>query len=302
MKPTTDSSALARRLHDPSFLAALERLRLVARRVARGGRPAEHRSRAIGGGIEFRDFRPYSPGDDFRAIDWNIYGRLGRVFLRLFEEVQDLPVYLLVDTSRSLFLETPPRAHAGFQVAVALAAIALSQHDRVALYGFNDDLQTVLRPRAGRERVLEFIAALTTLPASGATDFERALARFGALGLREGLAVVISDFFDPRGLEAITRGLGALRHRLLLVQLSRASDATPALAGDFELVDCETDAVAEVSVTQAVIEKYRTAYEAFTAGLVRLADRRHAGLLRIDTDTDVLPQLEALFATGSYAV
>ena len=116
--PITESE-----LFDPAFLEAVGRLRLVAHRVARGGRPAEQRSKDMGAGIEFRDFRPYSPGDDFRAIDWNIYRRLGRVFLRLFEELEDLPVYLAPDVSQSLFLESPPRAD--------LDPEAVAQHARL---------------------------------------------------------------------------------------------------------------------------------------------------------------------------
>ena len=97
-------------LFDAAFLDSLQGLRIIARRVPRGGRHADQRSLDLGSGIEFRDFRPYSPGDDFRAIDWNIYRRLGRVFLRLFEELEDLPLYLMPDVSDSMFQEDPPRA------------------------------------------------------------------------------------------------------------------------------------------------------------------------------------------------
>ena len=107
-------------LFDPDFLASVQRLRISARRVARGGRYAEQRSRDLGHGIEFRDYRPYAPGDDLRAVDWNIYRRLGRVFLRLFEELEDLPLYLLPDVSASLFLEQPPRAVGGHRDMVLL--------------------------------------------------------------------------------------------------------------------------------------------------------------------------------------
>ena len=84
---------------DPAFLASLSHLRLVARRVPRDGRFAEQLSHDLGHGTDFRDFRPYAVGDDFRAIDWNIYQRLGRVFLRLYEELEDLPLYLMPTNS-----------------------------------------------------------------------------------------------------------------------------------------------------------------------------------------------------------
>ena len=106
-------------IFDPAFLESLKALRFVARRVAAGGRFAEQRSKDLGSGIEFRDYRPYTAGDDFRSIDWNIYRRLGRVFLRLFEELEDLPLYLLPDVSDSMWLEEPPRARAGLRAAYA---------------------------------------------------------------------------------------------------------------------------------------------------------------------------------------
>ena len=94
-------------LFDSKFLDSLKNLRLIARRVPAGGRFAEQRSSDLGHGLEFRDFRPYAPGDDLRAVDWNIYRRLGRVFIRLFEELEDLPLYLMPDISGSAFLEDP---------------------------------------------------------------------------------------------------------------------------------------------------------------------------------------------------
>ena len=138
------------RLFTDDFLHAIERLRIVARQVPLGGRHAEHRSRDLGSGIEFRDFRSYVPGDDLRRVDWNLYRRSGRVFLRLFEAPEDLHVYLLPDVSDSMFFETPPRADAARQMAAVLAAVALNQHDRVGIFPFGADLVTPLAPTSGR--------------------------------------------------------------------------------------------------------------------------------------------------------
>src|SRR5512136_224110 len=96
-------------LFTQDFIHSISRLRMMARQVPAGGRHAQHRSRDLGGGMEFRDFRSYVPGDDMRRVDWNLYRRSGRLFLRLFEELEDLPVYILLDVSDSMFFETPPR-------------------------------------------------------------------------------------------------------------------------------------------------------------------------------------------------
>ena len=290
----------AKDLYDAAFLESLTRLRIIATRVQGGGRHAEQRSRDLGSGFDFRDYRPYTPGDDLRAIDWNLYRRLGRVFVRLYEELEDLPLYLLPDLSRSAFLEQPPRARAGLRASLALGAISLNQHDSVGVFPFSDQLEVLVRPSAGKRRVLTLADRLAGVEPGGETDFAASLARFGALGLREGLVAIVSDFFDPRGIEAVTAALGRLRHRLLLVQLVRASDRDPDITGDVRLVDCETGGAADVSISSATLERYRAAYDRFQEGLTSFARRRGAGLVRLDVEQEVVPQLAAVFETGSY--
>lgn len=289
-------------LFDPEFLESLKHLRLVARQVPRGGRFAEQRSRDLGAGIEFKDYRPYAPGDDLRGVDWNVYRRLGKVFLRLFEELEDLPLYLLPDVSKSAFLETPPRAHAGLRCALALAVIGLEQHDSVGLFPFSDDLSVGLRPKSGKGRMLQFAQHLAALEPGGTTDLSRSLAKLEALKLRPGLVAIISDFFDPSGIEQVVTALKRSRHRLLLVQLTRASDREPNIQGDLRLRDCETGATEEVSITPALLERYRAAYGRFEGGLMEGARATRAGLLQLDVDAPVVPQLAALFEGGRYEV
>lgn len=294
------NSIRADELFDAEFLQSLSTLRIIARRVARGGRFAEQRSVDLGGGTEFRDFRPYSPGDDFRSIDWNIYQRLGRVVLKLYEELEDLPLYLLVDTSRSLYLESPPRARAGLRAALALAAISLNHHDSVGIYPFSDDLETLVTPTGGKGRVLFLADRLAGLEPGGETDLARSIERFESFGLRRGLVAVVSDFFDPRGVEAITESLAGLRHRLLLVQLVRSSDREPPVTGELRLIDCETGAGEDVSITPRVLERYRESYDRFQTALLDFARERGAGWLALDADGDVVTQLASLFERGVY--
>lgn len=285
-------------LVDARFLESLEHLRIVARRVAPRGRFAEHRSRDSGSGIEFKDYRPYVAGDDLRAIDWNIYRRLGRLFVRQFEELEDLPLYLLPDVSRSAWIETPPRAHASLRASLALAAISLGQHDRVGVFPFDADLRVLARPQAGKNRVYSLAERLAEVGPGGGTDLARSLQTFGGLRLREGLVCVVSDFFDPAGVDAVIDALRRVRHRLLLVQVTRASDRDPTLRGDLRLVDCETRAESDVSVTPAVLERYRAAYDRFEERLGGFARERECGFVRLDADREVVPQLASLFEAG----
>ena len=118
-------------LFDADFLQALQQFSLRVGRVAPSGRLAEQKSRDRGIGLEFTDFKPYVPGDDLRSVDWNIYRRLGRLFVRVFEEQQDLPFYVLVDRSSSMYLENPPRINAALRTALALSSVALHNSDSV---------------------------------------------------------------------------------------------------------------------------------------------------------------------------
>jgi len=289
-------------IFDPAFLASLSQLRLVARRVPRDGRYAEQLSQDLGHGTDFRDFRPYAVGDDFRAIDWNIYQRLGRVFLRLYEELEDLPLYLMPDISRSLFLESPPRAVACLRTTLALASISLNHHDSTGLFPFSNDCEILARPQSGRGKVMIFADQLAQLQPGGQTDIRVAVRRFNSFGLRRGLLVIVSDFFDPAGLEAVIAALKQVRHKLLLVQLCRRSDAEPEVRGDVRVIDCESREAEDISVTPALLKRYRRVYEQFQSTIAEFARKRYAGLLQIDVDEEIVPQLAQVFESGRYVV
>jgi uncharacterized protein (DUF58 family) len=292
----------ARELFDPAFLASLASLRIVAGRVAPRGRHAEQRSRDLGGGLEFRDFRPYAAGDDLRSIDWNIYRRLGRVFLRLFEEMEDLPLYLVPDVSESAWVEDSPRIKAGLRTALALASISLNQHDRVGVFPFAEDLRIAVRPRSGKRSLFGLADEMAKLEPGGRTDFSTSMRKLASLRLRPGVVAVVSDFFDPGGIEAVVEGLRHLRHKLLLIQLVRPSDVEPAVEGDVRLLDCETGTGEDISVTPTVLAGYRRAYDEFQNALGTFAQSRGAGLLRLDVEQPVVAQLATLFEGGRLVV
>jgi uncharacterized protein (DUF58 family) len=299
----TSTAAMSfKELFDADFLSALSRLSLSVRRVAGGGRHGERLSKDLGSGVDFKDYRPYSPGDDLRAIDWNIYRRLGKLSLRLFEEQQDLPLYLMPDVSGSLFMESPPRIVAGLRATLALAAIGLDNHDSAGLMPFADQLQVVFKSKSGRANVMAFARHLATLlesPPPSKTNLAAAVRRLAHLKLRPGLLIIVSDFFDPQGIDALEQAMRSVRHRLLLIQLVRSADADPALQGDVRLKDCETGEVIDLTLTAEVMSRYKAAYQAFNDDLLALAKRRKAQLLRLDVEKDLIAQLSTLFASGS---
>jgi len=285
-------------LFTEEFVRSIERLRIMARQVPAGGRHAQHRSRDLGAGMEFRDFRSYVPGDDLRRIDWSLYRRSGRLFLRLFEEPEDLPVYILVDVSDSMFFETPARADVGRQMAGVLAAVSLNQFDRIRLYPFGTDLVHPPASLSGKHRLRHALEFLDGLSPAGPTDLVKSIRRFSTLKLRSGLAVVVSDFFDPQGIEAIVEALGTLRHRLLVVQLVRDTDARPAMDGEVRLIDCESGTEVDVTVTGRELDRYAQVYRTYNQRLAQFLLRRRAAHLLLNADRPVFDQLSGLFAGG----
>lgn len=287
-------------LFPAEFLHALATLRISTKRVPAGGRHAEHLARQAGPGIEFRDHRAYVPGDDLRRVDWNLYLRFRKLFLRLADDVRDLPLYLVVDLSESSSFEDPPRSRAGMQSGLMLATIANAQHDPVSVFTFGEKLGPRLLNLSGRSAIPRLLPFLESQRSLGRTDFGSAFAEFTSLPLRRGLLVVISDFLDRDGCEGVVRALEGQRHRLLLLKLIRASDRAPLFAGDSRLVDSESGSALDLCITEEVLARYLEAVAAFDHGLRTFADQRGSGFVEVDSEKDVLPQLEPLFADGVY--
>jgi len=289
-------------LFDSQFMKSLQRLRLRARRAVRMGRYAQQRSKDPGHGLEFKDFRPYIAGDDLRSVDWNIYRRLGKLVVKVFEEQKDLPLYLLPDVSASMFMEQPPRIHAAQRAALAVAAVSLGQHDSVGLFPFAEDLQIRVKSKSGKSSLMLFAQHLSELTARRDTHISVAIRHFCSLQLRPGLLVILSDFFDRAGIDAVIESLRPCRHRLLLVQLVRRSDAQPLLQGHLRLKDSESGEIVDVSLTPDALQRYRSAYARFSEALECFAKQRQSILLRLDTDADVLDQVSELFDSGQLLV
>lgn len=269
---------------ESNFLQKLEYLALVARRVFRGRLRAERRSRAYGSSVEFADYRNYAAGDDYRYLDWNIYARMDQLLLKLFEEEQDLHVYILLDVSASM-ASSREKFECGLRVAASLAYIAMSNLDRVAIYPFADAAQQEFPMTRGKGKILALLDYLERLrPAATDTDLERAVRMLLQRGGRRGLVVVISDLYDPRGFE---RGLDVLRYHgdeVQVIHLVDPSESAPRLLGDIELQDCETQSARPATVTERHLRRYRQVFKEFLVRCEKACHQREVGYIRSATD------------------
>ena len=280
---------------DSAFLARLERLHLLSRRAFAGQSRAERRSHKLGSSLEFADYRNYTSGDDLRSVDWNIYGRSDKLFLKLFEEEEDLHVYLLVDASASMrWTAADPRTNAPLrpskldlarQVAGALAYLGLANLDRVNIHYFSENLGPDLGLGRGKSHFHRALQYLDRPPGeSGQTNLARSLRAFGQKTKRRGLVLILSDFFDPRGYEESLSYLLYQRFEIQLVQLLDPAELNPRLRGDLRLTDSETGQAYEVTANEGLIRAYEREVTTFLDGLDKFCRQRQIGYRRATTD------------------
>jgi uncharacterized protein (DUF58 family) len=248
---------MARLLFDTDFLKKLELLRLTSNRIYHGQGRGEHSTVKMGTSLEFSDYRNYQVGDDFRYIDWNIFSRLDRLFLKVFTAEEDLSIHILLDTSQSMGYGEPPKIDYARRVAAALGYIGLTNLDRVGITTFAAGIQDSTVPRRGRDHFLSLLEYCERLACGGETDFNRSLMEYSFRGKRVGLAIVISDLLDPKGFE---RGLEALRfarYDVLLVQILDEEELRPTYAGPLRLRDLETNQEQRLTIDEFLLTHYR---------------------------------------------
>src|SRR3974390_1116437 len=214
-------------LLEPEFLARLEQLELVSRKIFMGRMKGERRSKRKGQSVEFADYRNYVIGDDLRFLDWNLYARLDRLFLRLFMEEEDLHFYVLIDNSLSMDFGAPTKLHYAKQVAAALGFIGLVNLDRVVVEAFNDQLTQSLPAIRGRRSLWRLLDFLAKLQPAGPSDLTRALRTFSLNSSGKGSVVVLGHFMDKGGYEDALRYLVARQMDIYVIQILSQEEIDP---------------------------------------------------------------------------
>ena len=272
-------------LLDPAFVKKLEALHLVSRRLFAGQIKGEKRSLRRGSSIEFADYREYALGDDLRYVDWKAYGRLEKLFLKLFIEEEDLSIHLLLDTSKSMDFGSPlTKADYARRVAGAIGYVALSEYDRVTLASFSGALGGMLPPVRGKPGIRPFFQFLEhKTPVGGTTDFGPALTEYAGRAKNIGIAVVLSDFFDDSYLKGL-KALLARRFQIVLLHVLDREEVRPTLTGDLRLRDAESGALCEVSLSPRLLTQYEARLKEFCGGLQQTASRYGMDYVRVSTD------------------
>jgi uncharacterized protein (DUF58 family) len=270
-------------LFDAEFMRKLETLRFLARKVFRGQSHGDRTTLRRGMSLEFSDYRRYHAGDDFRYVDWNVYSRLDQLFLKVFTAEEDLTIHLLVDTSESMRVGDPPKLDYAKRVAAALSYIGLSSLDRVGVVSFADELGAPQPPQRGRQQIFTMFRYFDALESHGGTNLERVLRTYAAQSRKTGLAIVISDLFDPEG---YARGLEALAYNhfdVLLVQLVAEAELHPQLDGALRLHDIESGQQQRLTVNRRLLELYQQKLAEYFAEIETFCMQRNIEYLRAST-------------------
>jgi uncharacterized protein (DUF58 family) len=294
-KPAVASSDDAGPLLDSGMMARLDQLDLMSRKLLAGKLKGERRSKRRGQSVEFADYRNYTIGDDLRFIDWNIYARLDKLFLKLFLEEEDLAMYVLLDVSKSSDFGKPNKFRYMQRVAAALGYIGLVNYNRVVVCGISNGVVADTGAMRGRRKVSQLIDFVQKLTPTGPGHMAEACRRFALTHRQKGICVVLSDFFVKEGFESGLRYVAGGKYDLFAIQCLSPQELDPDLQGDLKLRDMEDDDLAEVSVTGPLIKQYKANLNAYCLSLKDYVTRRGGTYLFTSTavpfDTLVLNYL-----------
>lgn len=273
-------------LLSPELLGRLERMELVSRKVFRGRMKGERKSKRKGQSVEFHDFRNYVPGDDLRLIDWNLYARLDQLFLKLFQEEEDLHFYALVDASESMNFGNPTKLKVAKQLAAALGYIGLVRADRVSVQALGPlgRRAPVLRSRSNLWKLLKY---LDSIESGQNVALSEGVRDFSIRSPGSGVVVLLSDLMDKQGFESALRMLIGRRMDVFVMHVLSPEELDPPLRGDRRLIDVEDGDAAEITVNAYAIEKYKQTVQSFIGSVKSFCNRRSIVYIPVGTETPV---------------
>jgi uncharacterized protein (DUF58 family) len=280
-----------------------DRLAFVSRRRATGGLGGEHRSRRRSASTDFVDYRPYQPGDDFRRVDWNVFGRLGSLQVKVTEARERLDIVLALDCSSSMAYGQPDKLGFAAQLVAALGYVAMARSDSVRIVCLAEQPASAgFGPFGRRARMPGLVRQLSQVAPAGWLDVNAGLSASVPDGAHQPLVVVVSDLLTPAGVSAGLAALHARQTDVVVLHVISPDEVDPRLAGEVELIDAETNEILEVGVSLETLSAYRARFatwldereaECITRGIryvrlmtdrplasVMLDDLRSAGVLR----------------------
>jgi uncharacterized protein (DUF58 family) len=288
-------------LFDPDFLSRLRVLFFTLRKRRQMKKKGSQATPSAGFTREFKDYRHYAPGDDFRAIDWRLYARLEKVFIRIFEEVQEYHIHILIDRSRSMAEPYGEKRVTALRLAVALAYLGLVNDHRVSILSLAGDTRRELYPLKGQGHIHAILKHLARLEFAGATDLVGSLKQFRPGRDRRGIVFLLSDLFGraPELSERAVRQAMSWPAETHVIHIIHPVETRPELTGELQLVDVETEEVRRMWLTKRELAQYAETFQTWREELQRSCLKRQIDYVTWSTDQPFEDMFLTLLSRGS---
>jgi uncharacterized protein (DUF58 family) len=271
----------------PLLLSRLERLEIVTRKIFRGELKGQRRSKRKGESVEFADYRNYAPGDDLRRLDWNLYARLDKLIMKLFQEEENLHFYLLVDTSQSMDFGQPTKLDHAKQLAAALGFIGLVRSEHVWIETVGQEASKRSLGFRGRHSVQRMLRQIEEIDVASPIPLATGIKNFSLRHSGRGVVVLISDLMDKQGYQQVLRMLASHRFDSYVVQVLSQEELDPNLHGDMKLVDCEDQQEEEITVSADLLSRYRRGLTAWTGELQNYCTHRGIHAMQVSNQMPI---------------
>jgi uncharacterized protein (DUF58 family) len=282
---------------DIDFFRQLDRFTFMVRKRVSTAYAGSHRSIHSGRGIDTVGYRQYYPGDEIRSIDWNVYARTEKLYVRQYEEEKSLTTHILLDSSKSMDYRgnnNTSKFEYGAMIAAGFAYLVTKDNDKFAISTFSENVD-IAKPKRGREYLIRTIDRLSETELSGQTSIKESMIQYTPAIRSRSLVVIISDFLDdPESIESAIYRFSY--HDLILVQVLDNTEIELPVYGNSKLIDLETESELKTYISKNFKDEYKKQLENHTNSIREICDHTGADFYTFDTDT---PIFDAFFYTIS---
>lgn len=299
VKPTADERD---EIFDPEFLDRLRTMFLMLRERRKLRRVGNQQTPVSGVTREFKDHRPYVPGDDYRNLDWKLVARLDKLFVRLYEELQEFHVHVLIDNSQSMAVPYPEKRVIALRACAALAYLGLVNQHTVSLHSLGKQVSRELPPKKGQGSISQWLEHLAKMPFGGGGDIGRALSSYRPVGAGgKSIVIVVSDLLgeNPMNVSDAIRKTQAWQAEKYFVQILSPEEREPDLQGDWKLEDVETGVVRRIWLTNRERDAYKKLFEEYRTDLQQACIEAQIPLVSWGTEEDFETKLGELLWKGN---
>ena len=272
-------------IFDKDFFTKLNKINMALNFRLSNGTQGGRKSKAKGVSVEFSDFREYAPGDDFRRIDWNAYGRLDKLFVKVFMEEREGVFNFFLDKSKSMDQGDDNKGEMALKIVASLGYITINNLDRIIVSGLEDGNIVDLGSGTGKRTFQKLLRDLNNIEFNGATNLGESIRKRKITG--RGVSIVVSDFLNNGGLENLEEGLKYLafkKQQIILVQVLSKEDREPTIDEEVTLIDSETREEVKMTLNYKVIEEYKKALKTYNNNLKNMAKKYGAKIVFVRSD------------------